>query len=317
MVLKEIQSKLIVVIPCLNEAIAIGGTIQEVLRFSPTAQIYVVDNNSSDSTAVNARGAGAQVIFEPSPGKGRAFRSALKAIPRDFDALLMIDGDGTYDVSRITEALGLITNSGIDLVVGTRNIDSASEKSFRRGHQLGNKGFSILSRTLHSSKIEDSLSGWRLMSHHFIGTFPSNSQGFEIETEINSHARNFDLNVANIDVHYRERPEDSISKLRTYKDGFRILISNFRIVFQNRPLTFLGIPSFFAVLTALLLIYRAVSGYLKNGTVEQLPSLLVGTSLAAGGIIFAAIGYLLEQMRRMHISNTRQNYFLSIRKSPW
>jgi glycosyltransferase involved in cell wall biosynthesis len=313
---KETQSKLIVVIPCLNEAISISDTIQEVFRYSPAAQIYVVDNNSSDSTAENAKASGAQVIFEPSPGKGRAFRSALKAIPKDFDALLMIDGDGTYDVSRITEALGLITNSGIDLVVGTRNADSASEKSFRRGHRLGNKGFSILSKTFHSSQIEDSLSGWRLMSHQFIGTFPSNSQGFEIETEINAHARNFDLNVANIDIHYRERPEDSFSKLRTYKDGYRILISNFRIALQNRPLTFLGIPSFFAVLTAVPLIYRAVSGYLRNGTVDQLPSLLVGTSMAAGGIIFAAIGYLLEQMRRMHVSNTRQNYFLSVRKSP-
>lgn len=310
------QSKLIVVIPCLDEAISIGDTVREVFRYSPAAQIFVVDNNSSDSTAKNAQAAGAQVIFEPNPGKGRAFRSALKFIPNDFDALLMIDGDGTYDVSRIAEALELITNSGIDLVVGTRNVDTASDKSFRRGHRLGNKGFSILSKTFHSSQIEDSLSGWRLMSHQFIGTFPSNSQGFEIETEINAHARNFDLNVANIDIHYRERPEESFSKLRTYKDGFRILISNFRIALQNRPLTFLGIPSLLAISTSLPLIYRAVSGYLNNGMVDQFPSLLVGMSLVVGGIIFAAIGYLLEQMRRMHISNTRQNYFLNVRKSP-
>jgi glycosyltransferase involved in cell wall biosynthesis len=278
---KESQSKLIVVIPCLNEAISISDTIHEVFRHSPAARIYVVDNNSTDSTAENATAAGAEVIFEPSPGKGRAFRSALKAIPRDFDALLMIDGDGTYDVSRIEDALELITNSGIDLVVGTRNFDSASEKSFRRGHRIGNKGFSILSKTFHASQIEDSLSGWRLMSHQFIGTFPSNSQGFEIETEINAHARNFDLNVANIDVHYRERSEDSFSKLRTYKDGYRILMSNFRIALQNRPLIFLGIPSIFAVLVALPLISRAVSGYLIIWYVEKFEILFVLSILYA------------------------------------
>ena len=312
----ESEKKLIVVIPCLNEGVAIGATIQEVIKFVPTAQIYVVDNNSSDLTALNARTLGAKVIFEPGPGKGRAFRSALKEIPKDFDALLMIDGDGTYDVSNINEALDLVNNFGIDLVVGTRKADRASEKTFRRGHQFGNRGFTLLSKIFHSSEIEDSLSGWRLMSHQFIGTFPSNSHGFEIETEINAHARNFDLNVSNIEVSYRERPEESFSKLRTYKDGYRILVSNFRIALQNRPLTFLGIPALIAELTALPLIYRAISGYLRSGMVDQLPSLLVGTSLAVGGIIFAAIGYLLEQMRRMYISNARQSYFLSLRKSP-
>lgn len=312
----ETGFSLIVVIPCLNESTSIGATIQEVFQFVPTAKIYVVDNNSSDLTALKAQEAGATVIFEPSPGKGRAFRTALRNIPNDFDALLMVDGDGTYDVSGILEAHKLILNQGIDLVVGTRVADRLSRKTFRRGHEIGNKGFSILSKIFHSSDIEDSLSGWRLMSHQFIGTFPSNSVGFEIETEINAHARNFDLNVANIKVKYRERPENSFSKLKTFQDGFRILVSNFRIALQNRPLIFLGVPSLTALTTASPLIYRALSGYLKNGTVDQLPSLLVGTSMAVGGVIFAAIGYLLEQMRRIHISNIRQNYFLSVRKSP-
>jgi glycosyltransferase involved in cell wall biosynthesis len=313
---KDLSKKLIVVIPCLNEGAAIGATIKEVLKHAPLAKIIVVDNNSSDSTASNAYAEGAQVHFEPSPGKGRAFRSALKVIPSDFDALLMIDGDGTYGVSKISEALELVIDSGVDLVVGNRRPVAVSKKTFRRGHQVGNKGFSALSKIFHSSEIEDSLSGWRLMSHQFVGTFPSNSQGFEIETEMNAHARNFDLNVANIDVSYRERPEDSFSKLRTYKDGYRILLSNFRIALQNRPLTFLGIPALIAQLSGIPLIYRAVTGYLRNGTVEQLPSLLVGTILVLGGIIFVAIGYILEQMRRMHISNTRQNYFLNLRRLP-
>jgi hypothetical protein len=151
------------------------------------------------------------------------------------------------------------------------------------------------------------------MSHQFIGTFPANSRGFEIETEINAHARNFDLSVANIEVEYRERLHESFSKLRTYKDGLRILLSNFRIAFQNRPLTFLGVPALLAQLLALPLIYRALSGYLRTGLVDQLPSLLVGSSLAVGGSIFLAISYLLEQMRRVHVSSTRQTYLLTLR----
>jgi glycosyltransferase involved in cell wall biosynthesis len=306
--------ELVVVLPCLNEEATIGSTIKEILTYAPNAFIVVVDNNSTDATGRIAEESGAQVVFEPSPGKGRAFRAALRAIPNDFDALLMIDGDGTYDVSRISEAFSLIVEQGLDLVVGTRKTEVNNRKTYRRGHQIGNKGFSLLNKLFHSSKIEDSLSGWRLMSHHFIGTFPANSRGFEIETEINAHVKNFDLSVANIEVIYRERPADSFSKLRTYKDGYRIFISNFRIALQNRPLIFLGYPAILAEILAIPLIYRALSGYLRTGLVAQLPSLLVGISLLIGGAVIASIGYLLEQMRRMHISSVRQNYFLSVRK---
>ncbi len=310
---RDQEIELVVVIPCLNESLAIGATIREILSFVPSAQIYVVDNNSSDSTALNAKKEGAIVVYEPAPGKGRAFRAALKAIPKNFDALLMVDGDGTYGVSRITEALALINKSGVDLVVGTRKTKTKAGQTYRRGHRLGNRGFSLISKLFHSSEIEDSLSGWRLMSHQFIGTFPANSRGFEIETEINAHARNFDLKVANIEVEYRERLSETFSKLRTYKDGSKILLSNFRIALQNRPLTFLGVPALLAELLALPLIYRALSGYLRTGFVEQFPSLLVGTILAVGGSIILAISYLLEQMRRMHVSGTRQSYLLNLR----
>ncbi len=310
------KQKLVVVLPCLNESATISATIREIVTHVPQAHIVVVDNNSTDTTAQIALDEGVHVVFEPSPGKGRAFRAALKAIPRDFDALLMIDGDGTYDVSKISTAINLIVNFGMDLVVGTRRIETNNSRPYRRGHEIGNKGFSLLSKLFHSSEVEDSLSGWRLMSPLFIGTFPANSRGYEIETEINAHARNFDLNVANIEVLYRARPADSFSKLRTYKDGYKILVSNFRIALQNRPMVFLGVPAIFAELSAFPLIYRALSGYIRTGLVGQLPSLLVGTSLLLGGTIIAAIGYLLEQMRRMHISKIRQAYFLSVRDLP-
>ena len=304
---------LVVVIPCLNEEAAIGSTIKEVFKFAPNSHIIVVDNNSTDSTSKIAAENGAKVLYAPAPGKGRAFRTALKNIPIKFDALLMIDGDATYDVSRITEAFDLVTKSGVDLVVGTRKSGPLTSNAFRPGHRTGNRVFSYLNKIFHASEVEDSLSGWRLMSHEFVGTFPANSRGFEIETELNAHARNFDLKVANIEVEYRERLNNSFSKLRTYKDGLRILNSNFRIALQNRPLMLLGSLALSAQFVAIPLITRALTGYLRTGLVNQLPSLLVGTSLLVGGFIVAAIGYLLEQIRRVHVSSVRQAYFLNLR----
>jgi glycosyltransferase involved in cell wall biosynthesis len=305
---------LIVIIPCLNEENSIGSTIKEVLDCIPKATVIVVDNNSTDSTAKVAREAGAKVVFQPSGGKGRAFRRALNHLPGDFDAVLMVDGDGTYEIAPIYDALKLITEKGIDLVVGKRVSSQETKDAYRKGHKLGNKIFTSLNRFFHASEIEDSLSGWRVMSHEFVGTFPANSKGFEIETEMNAHVRNFDMNVANIDVIYRERKEESFSKLRTYRDGFRILFSNFRIALQNRPLVFLGFPSLMSVIVSIPLMVRALSGYLETGFVPQLPSLIVGISLFMGGLTVLVIGYLLEQMRLTYISTTRQNYFLNLNR---
>lgn len=309
---KVTTHKLVVIIPCLNEEGSIGSTVKEVLTNVPNAKVIVVDNNSTDSTAREAITAGAQVVFEPSPGKGRAFRRALQHLPRHFDALLMVDGDGTYDISPVHNALHKITHEGVDLVVGKRVSHGDAMQTYRKGHRFGNKMFTGLNRFFHASQIEDSLSGWRLMSHKFVGTFPANSRGFEIETEMNAHVRNFDMNVSNLEVTYRERGYDSFSKLRTYKDGIRILLSNFRIALQNRPLIFLGIPSSVAVLVSIPLIARAFRGYLDTGFVPQLPSLIVGTSMLIGGSTLILIGYLLEQMRLTHISTTRQNYLLAL-----
>jgi len=310
---KRITShKLVVIIPCLNEEGSIGSTVKEVLTEVPKATVVVIDNNSTDSTAREAISAGAKVVFEPSPGKGRAFRSALQHLPRHFDALLMVDGDGTYEISPVHNALQMITDEGIDLVVGKRVSLGDATETYRKGHRFGNKMFTGLNRLFHASEIEDSLSGWRLMSHKFVGTFPANSRGFEIETEMNAHVRNFDMNVANIEVAYRERGNESFSKLRTYKDGLRILFSNFRIALQNRPLIFLGVPSLFSMVVSIPLIARAIRGYLDTGFVPQLPSLIVGISMFIGGSTLLVIGYLLEQMRLTYISTTRQNYLLSL-----
>lgn len=309
---KVTAHKLVVIIPCLNEEGSIASTVEEVLTNVPNATVIVVDNNSTDATAKKAITAGAKVVFEPAPGKGRAFRRALQYLPRQFDALLMVDGDGTYDISPIHTALHKITHEGIDLVVGKRVSHDEAIETYRKGHRFGNKVFTGLNRFFHASQIEDSLSGWRLMSHKFVGTFPANSKGFEIETEMNAHVKNFDMNVSNLEVIYRERGNESFSKLRTYKDGFRILFSNFRIALQNRPLIFLGMPSLFSVLASIPLMARALRGYFDTGFVPQLPSLIVGTSMFIGGSTLILIGYLLEQMKLTYISTTRQNYLLSL-----
>lgn len=300
---------LVVIIPAHNEEKTIGMTIDEIKEVLGDSTIIVVDNNSSDSTAIVAKQKGAIVVFEPALGKGRAFRAALAHLPKRFSSVFMVDGDCTYEIAPILDALQDIHKFGVDLVVGNRVLKNNNIK-LRKGHKLGNKIFSFINKLLHSSEISDSLSGWRLMSRRFIYTFPAFSKGFELETELNAHARNFDMTISNINVEYRNRADDSVSKLLTYRDGIRIFISNIKIALRNRPLVFISAPSLFLLTISLTLIYRPVSMYFKFGTVPTIPSLIVGMSLLVGGITFITIGYLIEEQRRNYIAITRQNYYL-------
>jgi glycosyltransferase involved in cell wall biosynthesis len=306
----EQWSGLVAVIPARNEEKSIGATIEEILLVIPDSLIIVVDNNSTDKTAEIARRLGATVVFEPTCGKGVAIRTAMEYLPKFFKALFIVDGDATYEIAPLKKSLEYMKNTQIDMVVGVRVSEAHEKHTYRKGHVVGNRLLTFLGKKLHARQVNDSLSGWRLLSHRFVGTFPCNSTGFEIETELNSHARNFDLNVTNVEVLYRKRTENSFSKLNTFSDGRRILLSNFKIVFQNRPMYFIGAPSVSAILISLPLIIKALRGYINTGIVSFLPSLIVGISLLFSGVAFFAIGYVLEQLRRIHISVVRQNYML-------
>jgi len=311
---QDLLAELIVVIPAHNEEFSIGDTILEVRNILPNTEIYVIDNASQDNTALISKSFGAKVIFEPALGKGRAFRACLSKLPKKYTAILLVDGDATYEIAPVLQAIKDVKYNGVGMVVGTRISENSNSEIYRKGHKLGNKIFSYINKIFYSSEIKDSLSGWRLMSHEFVGTFPGNSKGFDLETELNAHAINFDMATKNIDVKYRARKKESQSKLKTFRDGIKILASNIKIAFQNRPLIYLGLPSTVSIFASVPLIFRAVNGYIKTGQVALLPSLVVGMSLFIGGITFLAIGYVLQELRRVYISTIRQNYNLRSNK---
>jgi glycosyltransferase involved in cell wall biosynthesis len=201
-----------VIIPCLNEEATIAQVVTEVRKALPRATVYVYDNGSQDQTVEVAQRAGAQVRIEPKRGKGRALRSAF----RDIEAQLyiMVDGDATYDVSVLPQMLDALMDEKLDMVVGNR-LSSRSAHN-RQGHYLGNKLFSGLISRLFEFEVKDPFSGLRVMTARFVKSFPSVSKGFEVETELTVHAYDFDAAFKEMNVTYRERPEDSHSKLRTF-----------------------------------------------------------------------------------------------------
>ena len=215
------KSKIAVLIPCYNESKTIEKVVKDYNKALPDADIYVYDNNSTDGTDEIARKAGAIVRYERKQGKGNVIRSMFRQI--DADCYLMIDGDDTYPVENAQEMCEFILKDGYDMVIGDRLSSTYFKENKRRFHNFGNKIVRCLINTIFKSKINDIMTGYRAFSYEFVKSYPILSKGFEIETEMTIHAIDKNFTLKEIPVQYRNRPNGSVSKLNTYKDGARVI----------------------------------------------------------------------------------------------
>jgi len=279
-----------VIIPCYNEEITINKTIRSCQNALPTASIYVYDNNSSDRTIQIAKSAGAIVRTENLQGKGNVVRRMFADV--EADIYVMIDGDDTYDMTNTQELIDILICDNLDMLNGRRvtNIKSA----YRRGHRLGNRLLTNAVSMMFDNQLNDLLSGYRIFSRRFVKTFPAMARGFEIETELTVHALELRMPVAEYDVNYSDRPEGSVSKLRTYQDGFRILKTIAALVREERPMAFFGGAFILLVSLSLLLAWPVFSTYLETGLVPRFPTAILSTGLMLLGFLNIACGLILD-----------------------
>lgn len=293
-----------VILPCYNEGAAVGDVVASFKAALPQATVYVYDNNSTDDTAVNAAAAGAEVRKEKMQGKGNVVRRAFSDI--EADVYLMADGDGTYDAARSGEMADLLLRDHLDMVVGTRE-DEAPE-AFRRGHRTGNLLFNRTVAMLFGDTFTDIFSGYRVFSRRFVKSFPSLSAGFEIETELTVHAIQLRMPVAEIPTEYRGRAEGTESKLRTYRDGFKILLTVLHFMRHYRPLFFYGLLAGLLALMSAGFGYPVLVEFFETGLVPRLPTavLAMGTMLLAA--LSLAIGLILNNASRGQLEMKRLKY---------
>jgi glycosyltransferase involved in cell wall biosynthesis len=227
--------KVAVIIPCLNEQATVAKVVGDCRNHLPTAMVFVLDNGSTDRTAILAKEAGAHVIHSPLRGKGHVLRHALRLIEADY--FVMIDGDGTYPVDQAPRLLRLARELNYEMVMGAR-LQLGKAEAFRPLHYLGNLGFTTLVRLLFGYPVKDLLTGFRVFSRHFVSEVQFISRGFEVETELTIRAVAQNLAFREVAIPYCERPTGSRSKLRTFRDGWVILCTVFRLLRDFRPLLF-------------------------------------------------------------------------------
>ncbi len=276
------MDKIAVLIPCYNEERTIEKVVTDVKNALPEATIYVYDNNSTDRTAQLAKEAGAVIRQEYAQGKGNVIRRMFREI--DAQCYLMVDGDDTYPLDCAREMVDQVLERHADMVVGDRLSSTYFTENKRPFHNFGNSLMRTCINSLFRADIKDIMTGYRAFSYEFVKTFPVFSKGFEIETEMTIHAVNYNMQVENVIVEYRDRPEGSVSKLNTFRDGMRVIRKMMQLYKNYKPLKCFGLIAALFVVAAVILFAPILLEYLETGLVPRFPTLIV-----CGFLVMAAI----------------------------
>jgi len=293
-----------VLIPCLNEAAAIGKVVQDFRAALPAATVFVYDNGSTDRSVELARAAGAVVRREPLPGKGNVVRRMFADV--EADVFVLVDGDDTYDASVAPMLLQTLLEGSIDMVSAARR--PVVQEAYRPGHVIGNRVLTGLVASLFGKRVTDLLSGYRVFSRRFVKSFPALAAGFEIETELSVHALQLRMPVAEVFTPYRERPRGSASKLNTYRDGFRILRTIVMLVKEEKPFAFFSSLALLLAVTALALGLPVVIHYLHTGLVPRFPTAILAASIALLSFMSFQCGLILDTVSRGRAEAKRLAY---------
>ena len=293
-----------VLLPCYNEAVAIGLTVASFKKALPDAAIYVYDNNSSDATFEVAKDAGAIVRREFVQGKGAVVRRMFADV--DADIYVLCDGDDTYDAAAAPALVGRIYDERLDMITGVRKETDVA--AYRPGHRFGNRLLTGLVRWVFSAKVADMLSGYRILSRRFVKSFPTQSTGFGIETEMTVHALQLLMPTDEANTAYKERPPNSASKLRTYRDGWRILMLIVALAKEERPLWFFGLIGSALALLSIALAIPLFVEYAHTGLVPRFPTAILVTGLMLVAWLSFVCGFILETVTRGRWELKRLHY---------
>jgi glycosyltransferase involved in cell wall biosynthesis len=296
--MEENKNRIAVLVPCYNESKTIAKVVADFKAALPEATVYVYDNNSTDGTDEIARRAGAEVRYEHRQGKGNVIRSMFRDI--DADCYLMIDGDDTYPADHAREMCRLVVEEGCDMVIGDRLSSTYFQENKRPFHNFGNVLVRKLINYIFKSNVKDIMTGYRAFSRQFVKFFPVLSRGFEIETEMTIHALDKNFYLREIPVMYRDRPEGSVSKLNTYKDGFKVLLTISRLFRDYKPFAFFSIFAVFFLLVGGVLFVPVLVDYLHTGLVPRFPTLIASGFLVVVGLLFFFTGLVLEVIGKKH-----------------
>lgn len=299
--------KIAALLPCYNEELTIKKVIDDFKRLVPEAEIFVFDNNSTDKTVEIAESSNVNVVREWRQGKGFVMQSMFSKI--DADVYVMVDGDDTYDLTKVQDMIKVVCSGKADMIVGNR-LKTFTDKSFKTFHTFGNKLVRTLINILFKAKLKDIMSGLRVMNKKFVKNINIMSSGFEVETEMTIKALKYGFLVKEIDINYKERPEGSFSKLNTFKDGFRVLKTIFAIFKNYKPLLFFSSLALVFFIVSCVVGAVVVFEFIRTNYITHVPlaifssgAMILSIILFITGIILDSIGRRFDELHNFVMNN--------------
>lgn len=289
--------KVALIDPCYNEELSIARVIRDFRDAMPGIEVFIFDNNSNDRTSLVAKEENAHVIAVPLRGKGNVVRRMFADV--DADIYVMVDGDGTYDASSVTKMVEKLVDEHLDMVVGTRETpEERAGAAYRRGHRFGNRILTQSVAKIFGGEYTDMLSGYRVFTRRYVKSFPALSKGFEIETELSIHALELRMPYGEIMTPYGSRPEGSESKLSTYRDGWRILKTIFRLYVSERPFSFYSICAALMAAFSVVIAIPVINEFLLTGLVPRFPTIILSASVMISALLSFVCGLILDNVTK-------------------
>jgi len=303
------MSNIAIILPAYNEELTIEGTIADFYRELPDATFIIINNASTDDTATVAQRtldrlcANGRIINEQRPGKGNAVRSGFKA--ENADIYIIADADMTYPAKHVHQLIRPILENKADMVVGDRISEGRYKQENKRHlHNFGNQLVCWLVNNIFKADLNDIMSGYRALSKNFIHNYPILVEGFQIETDMTLHALDKRFRVLEIPVEYRDRPEGSSSKLSTFKDGTRVLLTIVEIFRHYRPLLFFGTTSILLILLTVIAGIPVINDWIEHRYIYHVPLAILSSGLGLLATLSLALGLILDSMAHQQ----RMNY---------
>ena len=308
------MDKIAVLIPCYNEEKTIAKVVRDFKKILPEATIYVYNNNSTDKTEEIAKNEGAIVCNEYMQGKGNVIRRMFREI--NAECYIMVDGDDTYPAENAQEMVELVLKRHADMVVGDRLSSTYFTENKRLFHNFGNSIVRKSINILFGTNIKDIMTGYRAFSYEFVKSFPVLSRGFEIETEMSIHAVDKNMQIENVVINCRDRPEGSESKLNTYSDGIKVLRTIVRLYRVYKPYRFFGTIAIFLLAISIFAFIPVLFEFIKTGLVLRIPTLIVCGFTAIAAIQSFFTGLQLANVAQKNCQDFEMNlqYLCLIKK---
>lgn len=301
------NEKIAILIPCYNEALTIKKVINDFRRELPEADIYVYDNNSTDATYQIALNEGAIVRKEPRQGKGNVIRQMFFDIEADY--YLMVDGDDTYPAEHVHELLAALHDGRADMVIGDRLSNGTYFNENKRAfHDFGNNLVKNSINYLYKAQIKDVMTGYRGFNRLFVKSFPVMSSGFQIETEFTIHALDKHFKLVEVPIDYRDRPEGSESKLDTFSDGLKVLLTILKMCKDYKPLLFFSAFSLIFCLLGLVFGIPVINEFIHTGFITKIPSSVLASGLMIFALLLLVTGLILDTV----VTNAKKEYELTL-----